>query len=171
MKLELKPVKSEEKEILRNLLEKYDYEFSQYDHRDVNPIGLYGYQYLDHYWTDKNRWAYFILAEGQLAGFVMINDYPEVEGEIDYSMAEFFVMHKYRRAGVGRFAALEVFDRFRGKWQLKRHPKNQDSVMFWDRIIDEVTRGDYQLIQGHKDAEYDDGTFGDVFFFDNRGHN
>ena len=31
MKIELSPVQKEEKEILRNLLEKYLYEFSQYD--------------------------------------------------------------------------------------------------------------------------------------------
>ncbi len=97
----------------------------------------------------------------------MINDYPEVKGEIEYSMAEFFVMYKYRRVGIVRYAALEIFNRFKGRWQLKRHPKNQDPVMFWDRIIDEVPRGDYQLIQGHKDAQYDDGTFGDMFLFNN----
>lgn len=39
MKVELKKVTLEEKEILKNLLEKYD-------QRDVNPLGLYGYQYL-----------------------------------------------------------------------------------------------------------------------------
>lgn len=36
MKIELLEVAKEQKEILRNLLEKYDYEFSQYDMRDVN---------------------------------------------------------------------------------------------------------------------------------------
>ena len=55
MKVELQLVKLEEREILSNLLEKYDYEFSQYDNRDVNKLGLYGYQYLDYYWTEKNR--------------------------------------------------------------------------------------------------------------------
>ena len=35
MDIVIEPVKKEEKEILRNLLEKYNYEFSQYDKRDV----------------------------------------------------------------------------------------------------------------------------------------
>lgn len=166
-KLELRQVKMEEKEILRNLLEKYDYEFSKYDQRDVNSLGLYGYEYLDHYWTEENRWAFFILVEGKLAGFVMINDYPDVISDTDYSMAEFFVMYKYRRGGVGRFAALEALNRFRGKWQVKRHPTNQDSVRFWNTIIDEYTKGNYELVENHPEAEYDDGTLGDVFLFDN----
>ena len=49
MDIELKPVKIQQREILANLLEKYLYEFSQYDGRDVNALGLYGYRYLDYY--------------------------------------------------------------------------------------------------------------------------
>jgi len=41
MNIELKCVNVEDKEILRNLLEKYDYEFSQWDNRDVNKLGLW----------------------------------------------------------------------------------------------------------------------------------
>lgn len=53
MNIVLKQVMFEEKETLRNLLEKYDYEFSQYDHRDVDSLGLFGYFYLDHYWMNQ----------------------------------------------------------------------------------------------------------------------
>lgn len=60
MKLELVPVPIEDREILSNLLEKYNYEFSQYDQRKVNNLGLFGYKYLDYYWTENKRWAFFI---------------------------------------------------------------------------------------------------------------
>lgn len=165
----LKPVGIDDKEILRNLLEKYDYEFSQWDKRDVNKLGLYGYQYLDYYWTEPNRYAYFILADDQLAGFAMVNDFPEAPDKAtDYALSEFFVMYKYRRMGVGRSAAQQIFNRFRGRWQLKRHPKNQPSVVFWDNVIDTYTQGHYSLVKGYPGTEYADGTPGDVFFFDNR---
>lgn len=167
MKVELRQVTKDEREILANLLEKYNYEFSQWDGRDVNKLGLYGYSYLDYYWTESNRWAYFILADGQLAGLVMINDYPEVNEPTDYTMSEFFVMYKYRRAGVGREAARMAFDLFHGRWQLKRHPKNLASVRFWDSVVGEYTHGDYRLVAGYPGSEYDDGTAGDVLFFTN----
>ena len=167
MKIELKQAKAEDREILRNLLEKYDYEFSQWDHRDVNQLGLYGYDYLDCYWTEKNRWAFFILVDGRLAGFAMVNDYPEAKEKTDYSLAEFFVMYKYRRRGVGKSAAEQIFDRFHGKWQLKRHPKNIPSVYFWDKVITEYTGGKYRLVKSYPGTEYDDGTPGDIFFFQN----
>jgi predicted acetyltransferase len=165
--IELKRVNAEDKEILRNLLEKYDYEFSQWDNRDVNKLGLYGYDYLDCYWTEEKRWAYFIEVDEKLAGFIMINNYPEADEETDYSLAEFFVLYKYRRCGIGKFAAIKVFDMFHGKWQLKRHPKNIASVHFWDSVISEYTKGKYQLVESYPNSEYNDGTLGDIFFFEN----
>ncbi len=168
MDIQVIPVPEGEKEILRNLLEKYDYEFSQYDQRDVGPLGLYGYGYLDHYWVEKNRYPFFIKVDGKLAGFVMVNDHPEVVSGTDYTLAEFFVMYKYRRMGVGRYAARYVFDRFKGRWQLKRHPKNLASVRFWNSVISECTNGSYQLIESCPEAAYDDGTYGDVFVFDTK---
>ena len=166
MKIEIVPVGINEKEILRNLLEKYDYEFSQYDNRDVNKLGLYGYQYLDNYWTEKNRWAFFVMVDGNLAGFAMVIDIPDVKEETDYTLAEFFIMYKYRRCGVGKYAANKVFDMFKGRWQLKRHPKNIGFVYFWDNVVSEYTHGNYRLVKSYPDSEYDDGTLGDLFFFE-----
>lgn len=42
MNIKILPVGFDDKEILRNLLEKYDHEFSYYDKRDVKHLGLYG---------------------------------------------------------------------------------------------------------------------------------
>lgn len=166
MNVILKPVELEEREILSNLLEKYDYEFSQYDNRDVNKLGLYGYQYLDYYWTEQNRWAYFIVVDGKLAGFVMVIDLPEVDDrETDFQIAEFFVMYKYRQQGVGKQAFYQVLDIHKGRWQLKRHPKNIASVHFWNKVIHEYTNGNYELVTSYPGTEYEDGTLGDVFFF------
>jgi len=169
MKVALKKVELEEREILLNLLEKYGYEFSQYQKNDVNKLGLYGYQYLDCYWWDsEKRWAYFIEVDDKLAGFIMINDYPEVEDrKTDYVVSEFFVMYKYRRMGVGKKALYMALDLHRGTWQLKRHPGNIDSVHFWNKAINEYTNGKYEIIESYPNTEYEDGTLADVFFFDN----
>ena len=165
MNFEMVEVKEEEKEILRNLMEKYLYEFSQYELEDVNPLGLYGYSYLDCYWTEKGRWAFFFKVDGKLAGFAMVNDYPEA-GKTDYCMSEFFVMLKYRRCGLGKWAAYQLFDRFKGTWQLKRHPGNLPSVKFWDRIVDGYTGGKFRLEKGVQEYAYSDGTGADIFFFE-----
>ena len=167
MKIELKQAAADDKEVLRNLLEKYNYEFSQWDLRDVNKFGLYGYDYLDCYWTEKNRWAFLIMVDGSLAGFAMVNDFPEAGESTDYSIAEFFVMYKYRLNGVGKAVARRLFDEFHGKWQIKRHPKNTASVYFWDHVISEYTGGKYRLVKSYPGIPYADGTLGDIFFFEN----
>jgi len=57
MDISIELVKKDEKEILKNLLEKYCYEFSQYNEKDVNNLGLYGYDYFD--WT-LPHWLHII---------------------------------------------------------------------------------------------------------------
>ena len=147
-------------------MEKYDYEFSQYDNRDVNDLGLYGYDYLDNYWTDESRYPFFIKVDNKLAGFIMVNDYHEVNYNTNYSMAEFFVMYKYRRLGIGKYSVKYVLNKFKGKWQLKFHPKNEVSKSFWIKTIEEYTQGKYEIIKNNQEVIYEDGTIGHVLIFD-----
>ncbi|ULQ58630.1 GNAT family N-acetyltransferase [Brucepastera parasyntrophica] len=165
MNISMAPVSKDEKEILKNLLEKYEYEFSQYNNCDVNSLGLYGYDYLDYYWTEENRFIYFIKADDKLAGFVMISDYPEINIETNYSVSEFFVMHKYRKSGIGTFAAKYIFDKYKGAWQLRYHPENRTSKLFWNKVVREYTNGNYKIIENNAEAEYEDGTIGEVLIF------
>lgn len=49
MNVLLKKVPFEGKQVLMNLIELYQYDFSEFDKGDLNIHGLYGYRYLDHY--------------------------------------------------------------------------------------------------------------------------
>ncbi|AMC93386.1 acetyltransferase [Erysipelothrix larvae] len=163
----LKPVSLEEREILANLLEKYLYEFSQYTEVDVNPLGLYGYMYLDYTWTQSNRWAYFIMIDDALAGFVMVNDYPEAFDRItDFSLSEFFILHKYRRNRVGTSVFETLCSLHKGSWQLKCHPKNIPSVKFWEKVISTYTLNNYEKVVDYPNSHYEDGSLGTLFFFE-----
>ena len=109
-----------------------------------------------------------IEVDGWLAGFVLVNDYPEAsDREMDYSLAEFFVIHKYRHLGVGKQAFCMTLGKHRGRWQLKRHPKNIAAARFWEDTISEYTNGEFELVEAYPNTQYNDGTLGDVFFFDN----
>lgn len=169
--LEIVLAKKEDRNTMMNLLEKYLYEFSQWEKTDVAEDGLFHYEYLDCYFEEENRFPYFIKIDGKLAGLILVNDYPEVPGEkTDFCLSEFFIMHRYRRHGYGRQAVFTVLDMHRGSWQLKRHPHNTASVKFWNSVISEYTNGNYRLIENYPDKEvdYHDGTPADVFFFTNR---
>ncbi|MFC4653127.1 GNAT family N-acetyltransferase [Lactococcus nasutitermitis] len=160
----LDPVKKSEKEILRNLLEKYLYEFSQYCDDEVNELGLYGYDYLDCYWTEKNRFPFFIRVDGNLAGFALVNDYPEIKAETDFTMAEFFVIYKYRHTGIAQAVARDLFEKFQGKWQLMYNPKNVISQKFWTKIVTKIDEK-YQCVTNSPQAIYHSDIQGHVLIF------
>jgi len=156
MKIEIVPVLEEEKTILANLIELYEYDFSEFENTDVNPLGLYGYSYLDYYWTENKRFPYFIKVDGKLAGFVMVCGHCYVSKDRDtLFMSEFFVMKNYRKRGIGKVAAKEVFNMHKGKWELTVHPKNPVSIKFWTSVIEDCVGKNYRMLENVKDV-YDD---------------
>ena len=163
MNIELVEVKEVEKSVLRQLVELYSYDFSEYDQADVNAHGLYGYTYLDHYWTEESRHPFFIKVDSKLAGFVLVNEYCRIlkDGRTS-SIAEFFVMRKYRRRGVGKIVACEMFARFPGKWEVIQCGTNIPSIHFWEGIVGEYTDGCFEKT----DVVTEDWT-GQALIFDN----
>ncbi|WP_163852911.1 GNAT family N-acetyltransferase [Paenibacillus elgii] len=133
---------AEQKSVLRNLLELYKYDFTEFDPEDVNEHGLFEYPFLDHYWTEEGRHPFLVHVDGKLAGFALIRELGSDERV--YSVAEFFVMKKYRRHGVGREMAFDLFNRFPGQWEVAQMEENEPAQTFWRRIIDEYTKGSYQ---------------------------
>lgn len=157
MNVEVVPVLEEEKTILSQLIELYEYDFSEYENTDVNALGLYGYSYLDYYWTEPKRYAYFIKVDGKLAGFVMVCGHCYVSKDEDtLFMAEFFVMRKYRKHGIGKMAAKKVLDLHKGKWELTVHPKNPVSIKFWNRVIKNSVGDHYQKFENVSGIYEDD---------------
>src|SRR5947208_2729626 len=103
-----------DKPVLRQLLQLYLYDFSEIDGRDLDEHGVYGYRFLDHYWTETGRHPFLFRCEGQWSGFALIR-----AGEPN-SVAEFFVLRKYRRLGVGARAGQHLFARFPGNWMVEQ---------------------------------------------------
>lgn len=66
MKIEIQPASLEDKTILRNLMELYAYDFSEFEQSDVDEHGLFGYERLDHYWTEPGRYPFLVRAHGRL---------------------------------------------------------------------------------------------------------
>jgi predicted acetyltransferase len=139
----------QDKTVFRNLMQLYLHDFSEHSGRDPDPHGLFEYGYLDYYWTPDGRadgfMPFLVKVDGQLAGFVLKNRYSNLGlDDTEHSIAEFFVMRKWRRTGVGRRAAFEVFDRFRGRWEVAQRRSNKDAQAFWRSVIEDYTSGDYE---------------------------
>ncbi|TVX96319.1 GNAT family N-acetyltransferase [Cohnella terricola] len=149
--ISIQQVEYEQKSTLRNLLQLYKYDFSEFDSEDdINPSGLYEYMYLDHYWTENGRYPFFIKVNHKLAGFALVRTFGTNENETNpfiYSIAEFFVMKKYRKLKVGQTVAFELFNRFPGCWKVAQIEENEPAQAFWRKTIDRYTNGRYKEIR------------------------
>lgn len=168
MDIRIAEISKDEIPILMNLVKMYCYEWSQYNLFDVDEKGEYPYEkYVPLGFGMPRRRHFFVRADGKLAGFAFIDPDFAVHKDYDYSMGEFFVMHKYRRHGVGRTLAVTLFDRFPGKWEVGFHPHNVTSEKFWMRVVSDYTNGRYTLNRDCAGLHYNDGTLGCVLSFDN----
>lgn len=84
--------------------------------------------------------AFFIVHDGELAGFALVESGTEDDPHI---IREFFIMRKFYRRGFGKAAAVKLFDLFPGKWSITQIDKIEPARAFWRKIIGEYTCGMY----------------------------
>jgi predicted acetyltransferase len=140
----ISPAQITEHPILRNLLELYQYDFSEFDGSDTGPSGLYDYPHLVDYWVEPERTPFLVRVNSQLAGFALITRYNYHTGQKDaWVLAEFFIMRKYRHQGVGEFVASYIFNQFPGEWQVAQIPENIAATAFWRKVISRYTHDNF----------------------------
>jgi predicted acetyltransferase len=69
-----------------------------------------------------------------------------------------------RQLGVGQAVAVQVFDRFPGKWEVLQHGRNRPSYLFWETVIGAYTGGQYT-----KGSVVTEDWEGQALTFDNSG--
>lgn len=161
--IQIKKVPIEQKPVMEKLMQMYLHDFSEYDLDDVNSDGIYEYKYLDSYWTDKSRLPFLIYYANQIAGFILVNSHVILDENMGAkSIGEFFIMRKYRRKGIGTFAARSIFDLYPGKWEVSHEKVNKPSHEFWNKVITGYTDGKYS-----ETIPTDDNRHGPIQSFDN----
>jgi len=142
----LDPATRDEMPVLANLLELYIHDLSETFPVVPDATGRFGYERLPLYWQEPGRrFPFLIRFDGELAGFVLATrGSPATDDPEDLDVAEFFVMRRHRRAGVGRDAAFALWDELPGRWIVRVSEGNLRARPFWERVVDEYTRGDFQ---------------------------
>lgn len=140
MEIRLESVRERDRDILFRLLQYSLFEESISDQNEMNEDALFEYRWFDAYFTDEDREAFFIREQGtdKLLGFAMVNTYMQ-RSDAGHSIAEFMVIPKYRRMGVGQKAALACFERFKGNWEVSPSYGSAQAHAFWKRVIDAYT--------------------------------
>lgn len=102
------------------------------------------------WFADGNSHPLIILQDERPVGFALVSRPSRARfahsprEQVDYKMAEFFIVREGRRRGVGRDAARLIFNRFAGRWQITEFQQNQAAVAFWRSIVSEYTGGRYR---------------------------
>lgn len=162
MNIELRPPSRSDRGLIRRMMELYLYDFSEYEDSDLDEHGTFDYGDLDYFWFEPTHAAFIIIADEKLAGFVLVDNDVQLE-ESERAICEFFVMRKYRRRGVGKQAAFEVFNRLPAVWEAAVMQQNTPAQVFWRKVIGDYTHGSFQ-----ETALDNDEWSGPVFSFDNR---
>ncbi len=138
----------EDKPLLSQLLQIYLRELSQFEHIPSNDSGNYDYPHLDNYWSDNNRYPYLFFAGEEIAGFALVR-----KEEYFHSMAEFYVLPKFRRQGIGMFGAINLIKQHPGKWHIEYDARNRIGKLFWSKLVKGIVKECYELFSS-KDREY-----------------
>ena len=164
--IEVIPATAEQAPILANLLELYCYDFSELIDLKIDALGRFGYAQLPLYWTEANRFPFLIQVDGHWAGFALVCKGSQLSGDKTiWDMAEFFILRGYRRSGIGRQAAHQVWEKCPGSWEVRVLTQNPSAKDFWHRAISEFigqTIESRDFAKGEKRWQ--------VFSFDSQDH-
>ena len=138
--IDLIPATAGHQPLLSNLIQLYMHDFSAIVPIELGPDGRYEYPPLPLYWLEASRFPFLVAVGGKWAGFVLVRQAQSPEEEYPgWDMAEFFVLRRYRRHGIGTRLAHLAFKRFPGPWQIRVMESNAAAVQFWRRAIEGFT--------------------------------
>ena len=135
----------EYKTVIQNLMQFYIYDFSEYLNYDVEGNGFFSpYPNLSDYWEkDTNKFPYIIKKEDKYVGFVLVKIINS-NARSYYSIAEFFILKKYRLKGIGKAIAFNIFNLHKGEWEVFQKETNKPAQIFWNKVISEYTKGQFK---------------------------
>jgi predicted acetyltransferase len=133
-------VRPEERPLLERLGELYLYDFSEFAGWDLGEDGRFDHDgWARGLWADPDHTALLLRVGGKPAGFAIVSRHsPLAPDRPTWYMAEFFVMRRFRRRGIGALVARAVFGRFPGPWHVLQMKQNVAAQAFWRRTIGEL---------------------------------
>jgi predicted acetyltransferase len=153
--IEVVPATSGQCVIVANLFELYAHDFSEFHDVELGEDGRFGFEKLSLYWSEPDRHAFLIKFRQKLAGFALIKRGSEITKEEDvWDMAEFFVLRRYRRYGVGTEAARQIWSRFAGRWEVRVMEDNKVAYQFWAHAIEKFLAEIVSPIRAEKACRY-----------------
>ena len=132
-----------ESALIANLLQLYIHDLSEVFQVEIGADGRFDYPNLPLYWSERDRRFPFLIRSGdRVVGFALITRGSPITDDPDnLDIAECFVLRRYRRSGIARQAATQLWNRMPGHWIVRVSQGNHSGVAFWRSAIHEYTGG------------------------------
>jgi [ribosomal protein S5]-alanine N-acetyltransferase len=144
--LECVPASTTDYPIIQNMARFYLYDMSQYLGNKMDwkipENGLYEALDFKSHWEDKQAHPFLIRYKGELAGFAIVDKKGSMS-DIDFNMAQFFVLKKFSGKGVGSTIARQLFDWFKGNWEIMAMSGNEGAYRFWRKVISDYSEQNF----------------------------
>ncbi|MEO8374586.1 MAG: GNAT family N-acetyltransferase [Sphingomonas bacterium] len=129
----------ENRTALANMMQVYTHDFSELwsgeARGELGDNGLFAAYPLDPWWREPDHIPLLVKAGGFLAGFALLNKTSHIDRPLERNMAQFFIVRKHRRSGVGTAAARMIFSRYPGRWETAVARANHGALAFWRAAI------------------------------------
>jgi len=134
----------DDKETLRNLMQLYIYDFTEFTEAAVQSDGLYNLvpDFNDYWLGNSTHYPMLIRYDQECAGFAMVKQVDRRNRTL-HVIAQSFIMRKFRRRGLGQRVAERIFEQFKGEWEVYQLERNVPAYHFWTKTIHSYTGGDY----------------------------
>lgn len=135
MQIQLVPASAAQRPLIRNLYQFYAYDSSDWDGEDVETDGRFYIHeaHLARYWQEPGWSAQLILADGFIAGFLLI-ERCELPGINAAEFADLFILRKYRRHGIGRALVAQLMGDGT-PWVLRFYRQDAQAGAFWQAML------------------------------------
>ncbi|MDR2308424.1 MAG: hypothetical protein LBE53_14680 [Paucimonas sp.] len=139
--IELLPTGPEQAELVRNLYQFYAYESSAFEQEDVEVDGRFYIHepHLQRYWQSPGWSASLVLADGFIAGFVLV-ERSELPGMDAFELADLFILPKYRRQGIGLAVAQQLLCSTGKDWLLRCYAEDASALAFCQAVLAALPR-------------------------------
>ncbi|RDU37409.1 hypothetical protein DRW41_06070 [Neobacillus piezotolerans] len=139
-------------EILANMYSLYLHDLTAYsDSLKENEAGMYEFDAFPLFWEKGGVNPYFIMADGERAGFVLLLE-PPFTKKVDYVINDFFVYNRFRGKGIASRAADAIFSGREGSYFVAQLARNERAIAFWRKVYNRCAI-DYDEYGDEEDGE------------------
>jgi predicted acetyltransferase len=141
------------KNTLKEMFQVYVLEMTRFlDQNDQKTKSIEPLSILNRYWEQTPNWPYFLVLDGEIAGFCLLRRYPGEPATIDID--QYFVSAEFRRQNIGRSSLEKLVKKHPGSWLIRVLKTNTGALKFWLHAVEASVGSDYESKYEREDMLY-----------------